>query len=99
VLDLDRITGSFAPGKEADFIVVDCDRLASRPRPDSRPDAISMPELLAQLMFRGDDRLIRATFVRGRCVYRRQEAGRTPGLAGFGSSRAQALRVEEGYSR
>jgi len=74
-LCLDKVTGSFQPGKEADFIVVDCARLIARPRPNGPCRAMPMIELLAQLMFRGDERLIKASFVRGKCVYRAVATG------------------------
>jgi len=61
VLGLEGEIGSFAPGKEADFIVVD-------PSPLIDPRA-ELRELLSQLLFRGDDRQIHATYVRGRRLY------------------------------
>jgi guanine deaminase len=63
-LALDREIGSFAPGKEADFVVVDY--------PVAAPHLPAINEILAQLMFRGDDRAIRACYVRGKAVYRRR---------------------------
>ncbi|MFQ6090448.1 MAG: guanine deaminase [Candidatus Bipolaricaulia bacterium] len=61
VLGLEKEIGSFAPGKEADFIVVD-------PSPLIDPGA-DMRAVLSQLVFRGDDRQINATYVRGRRLY------------------------------
>jgi guanine deaminase len=74
VLSLDHVTGSFQIGKEADFLV------AVQPESDRlQPSEGRVPigQVLAQLMFRGDDRRILATFVRGRLVYRRR--GFVPG--------------------
>jgi guanine deaminase len=69
-LSLDREIGSFHPGKQADFILVDYSRLTWMPDRQGRSSAfLRINELLAQLMFRGDDRLIQASYVRGRCVY------------------------------
>lgn len=65
-LSLDKTTGSFAPGKDADFIVVDAPPLGWSA---DKKDAGAINEVLAQLMFRGDDRAVRASFVRGRCVH------------------------------
>jgi len=61
VLGLAGEIGSFAPGKEADFVVVD-------PSPLIDPDA-DMRAILSQLVFRGDDRQIAATYVRGRRLH------------------------------
>jgi len=64
VLGLEEEIGSFAPRKEADFIVVDPSLLIG-------PGA-EMREILSQLLFRGDDRQIVATYVRGRRLYSRE---------------------------
>lgn len=77
-LGLAEVTGSFAPGKDADFIVVDCS-FALTARPGHSPRTVRdcpADQLLAQLMFRGDDRLIRASYVRGKCVYQRPAEAR-----------------------
>jgi len=65
-LGLEEKVGSLAKGKEADFIVVDptrntgitADRLSQ-----------SMEDIISALVFMGDDRLVEATFVRGRCIF------------------------------
>lgn len=63
VLGLGNTTGSFASGKDADFIVI---RL-----PELQPHEMRLDALLAQLMFRADDRHIFQSWVKGRCVFRR----------------------------
>jgi guanine deaminase len=61
VLSLEEEIGSFAPGKEADFVIVDPSLLID-------PGA-DMWTILSQLVFRGDDRQIVATYVRGQRLY------------------------------
>ena len=63
---LDHLVGSLEESKEADFIVVDprrktgiVDNILSQ----------SSDEILSSLVFLGDDRLIEATYVRGRAIY------------------------------
>lgn len=62
-LGLDNRIGSFARGKDADFVVVKypywCNKDVSRTR------------LLSQLMFRGDDHLTIETYTRGKNVYQK----------------------------
>lgn len=68
-LSMDGLCGSFREGKEADFIVLDLEAtslLAHRTR-----GVTSIEELLAALIFMGDERVVRHAFVRGREVYRR----------------------------
>jgi len=60
-LSLNDKIGTLEIGKEADFIVIDPSSLCSADEP--------IGEILSQLMFRGDDRQIRATYVRGRKLY------------------------------
>ena len=60
-LSLDDKIGTLEAGKEADFVVIDPS--------DLYPADESIDEILSQLMFRGDDRQIRATYVRGRRLY------------------------------
>ncbi|MBP9094928.1 guanine deaminase [bacterium] len=63
---LDHLIGSLAVGKEADFIVVDASRKSG-----IVDNILSQPtdEILSSLVFLGDDRLIEATYVRGRCIF------------------------------
>lgn len=65
-LHLDQKIGSLQPGKEADFIVVNPLRKTSIAH-----NILKQPtdEILSTLVFMGDDRLVEATFVRGRCIY------------------------------
>ena len=69
VLSLDATCGSLEPKKEGDFLVLD---LESTPLMTHRTrNASTIEELLAGLVFMGDDRVIRQAFVQGREVYRR----------------------------
>jgi len=77
---LDDQVGSLAESKEADFIVVDprrktgiVDNILSQ----------SSDEILSSLVFLGDDRLIEATYVRGRAVY--ESSAVTPLVTSAGS--------------
>lgn len=65
-LHLEDAVGSLEPGKEADFILVNPNRKSG-----IAADILEQPlhEILSSLVFLGDDRLVEATFVRGRCVY------------------------------
>lgn len=65
-LSLDQSVGSLTPGKEADFIVVDPTNRSAVP-----DDMLDHPtdEILSVLVFLGDDRMIDATYVRGRNLY------------------------------
>ncbi|MFT6916851.1 MAG: guanine deaminase [Motiliproteus sp.] len=68
-LKLDDKIGSFAPGKEADFVVLDYN---ATPLLSYRmQQAKSIQERLFVLMTLGDDRAIRETFAMGRSVHRR----------------------------
>ena len=66
-LNLDDRIGSFAPGREADFIVL---RMDSTPLIARRMKTTRTPaEKLFALMMLGDDREIGATYIMGNCVW------------------------------
>ena len=66
-LGLDDRIGSFAPGREADFIVL---RMDSTPLIARRMKTARTPaEKLFALMMLGDDREIGATYIMGECVW------------------------------
>eukprot|EP01018_Ginkgo_biloba_P031270 Gb_02958 [translate_table: standard] len=68
-LRLEDRVGSFAPGNEADFIVLD---FKATPLIDYRLQlASSLEEKLFVLMMLGDDRAIKETFAAGQSVHRR----------------------------
>lgn len=68
-LSLDGETGSIEEGKSADFVVLD---LHATPLLSMRSDrASSIEDLLAGLIFMGDDRTVAQAFVAGREVWRR----------------------------
>ncbi len=71
-LSLDHVTGSFAPGKEADFQVLDPRRsrlLAVRFNKGKGTIREEPEQRLFALMALGDDRLTETVYVRGRRVY------------------------------
>lgn len=69
VLSLDDRIGSLENGKDADFLVLD---LQATPLLEMRTvHTKTVEDLLAGLIFMGDDRVVRKTFVRGREVSRR----------------------------
>ncbi|HEY3055536.1 MAG TPA: guanine deaminase [Thermoanaerobaculia bacterium] len=68
-LSLDTETGSLERGKSADFLVLD---LKATPLIELRSErASSIEELLAGLIFMGDDRAVSQGFIAGREVWRR----------------------------
>ena len=72
-LYLDDRIGNFAPGKEADFVVLDPSATPLIARRLATAEALS--ERLFALMMLGDDRCIAATHVLGRCVWQRPSSG------------------------
>ncbi len=71
-MQLEGTIGSFAPGAEADFIVLDPQATPLLQRRTSRCD--SLEELLFALALLGDDRAVAATFAAGRPVHVRDAA-------------------------
>ncbi|SLM63455.1 MULTISPECIES: guanine deaminase [Dickeya] len=68
-LSLDDQLGNFLPGKAADFVVLDW---AATPLQHLRQQHATSPDdRLFALMMQGDDRNIRATYIKGRCAYQR----------------------------
>ena len=71
-LSLDDQTGSLEAGKSADFLVLD---LRAKPLIAMRSErAQSFEDLLASLIFLGDDRVVRSAWIAGREVWRRENA-------------------------
>lgn len=68
-LSLDDKIGNFLPGKEADFIVIDCAVTPLQTLRQARCRDIW--ERLFVLMTLGDERNIRQTWVNGRCAFQR----------------------------
>jgi len=74
-LELDSEIGSLEPGRWADIVVLDP---RATPVLAGRQDlSESLEDMLFALMMLGDDRAVAATYVAGRCVYRRG-----PGMEG-----------------
>jgi guanine deaminase len=65
-VNLQDKVGSLEAGKEADFIVVDPTAKSSVPA-----DILEQPslEILSSLVYVGDDRMVKATYVRGKRIY------------------------------
>jgi guanine deaminase len=76
----DRL-GSLDAGKEADFIIVDPTRKSS-----VDPELLEHPaeDILSNLVYVGDDRMIVSTYVRGKAIYEAKQA-ETPGALNYGS--------------
>jgi guanine deaminase len=65
-LGLDKVSGNFDPGKEADFVVIDP---STNPLLDYRiSNSDSVEDILFALMILGDDRVVKETFLMGREV-------------------------------
>lgn len=71
-LRLDRVTGSLQTGRSADFVVLD---LRATELLALRTDrAETLEDLLAGVIFMGDDRVVARTYVEGRELWRRTAA-------------------------
>ena len=68
-MQLDGVIGSFAPGAEADFIVLDPQATPLLARRTARCDKLE--ELLFALALLGDDRAVQATYSAGQLVHQR----------------------------
>ena len=73
-LGLEDKIGSLEPGKEADFIVVNAEQL--KPLPQNGGAEEGPETLLSRLIFRGDDRVVERSYVRGRLCYGRHSIQR-----------------------
>ena len=69
-LTLDGETGSLEAGKSADFLVLDLHATSLLTLRTAR--ASSLEDLLAGLIFMGDDRAVERSFIGGRCVSERR---------------------------
>ena len=75
-LRLDDKIGNFAPGKEADFLILDVNRLPLAKR--RWHYATTWTEKLFALAMLGDDRAIARTYVAGTCVHERDKQVKSP---------------------
>jgi guanine deaminase len=78
-LMMDDCIGNFEPGKEADFLILDS-RGKSCLEPPVETDTLSSSQqeassMVSQWVYLGDDRLVQATYVRGCCVYSKDQSG------------------------
>jgi guanine deaminase len=69
-MQLEGVIGNFAPGNEADFIVLDPQATPLLARRTARTSSVE--ELLFALAMLGDDRTIAATYAAGRLLHQRQ---------------------------
>jgi guanine deaminase len=84
-LHLDHLMGNFDPGKEADFVVLDCAvTTPQKLRMEflNRTQILDVESLLFGLQITGDDRNVVATYVMGEKVYENpnQECCETPNI-------------------
>jgi len=72
LLRLDDKIGSFNPGNEADFAVLDlnCTPLMAM----KQACCTTLAEKLFTMIILGDDRAVRATYVPGKCLHNRDES-------------------------
>lgn len=78
-MQLQGTIGNFAPGAEADFIVLDPKATPLLARRTARMN--SLEELLFALALLGDDRTVAATYVAGHRLHARDDRSTEPGLA------------------
>jgi guanine deaminase len=71
-MQLESKIGHFAPGAEADFIVLDPKATPLMARRTQHAD--SLEELLFAFALLGDDRSVAATYSAGRCLHRKNLA-------------------------
>lgn len=72
-LDADHRVGNFLPGKEADFVILNLNARSALKHHSmwTKLEQGDVDALLSALVYLGDDRLVDATFVRGRQVFQR----------------------------
>jgi len=77
-LHLDHLMGNFDPGKEADFVVLDCAVTTPQKLRSEflhRTQSLDVESLLFGLQITGDDRNVMATYVMGEKVYENVNQG------------------------